>query len=123
MKNIKKYEDLLEEAKYYEDKEGYKYLRKKMRDNEGRCEIRYRIYSDNVIEFMGSYTDPKHRGQGLFTELLNKFLDKYKGYVIYVPISNKKIIPMFLRLGFEETDEPLRYWGKLNNSLNVIKHN
>lgn len=93
-----------------------------LEDSKKRGSIRYRLYEDNVLVFMGSRVDAKHRGQGIFSELLQQMLEKYKGYTIYVPLSTTTILDLFLRFGFEVTDESLRYWGKPENCVNVVKY-
>jgi ribosomal protein S18 acetylase RimI-like enzyme len=94
-----------------------------LEDPEKRGSIRYKLYDDNVLVFMGSRVDSQYRGQGIFSELLEQILEKYKGYTIYVPLSTTTILALFLRLGFEVTEEPLRYWGKPENCTNVVKYN
>lgn len=100
-----------------------KYKNEVLKDPQYRGLIRYRVYDDNVLVFMGSRIDAKYRGQGIFSELLEKMLDTYKGYTIYVPLSTTTILALFLRLGFEVTEEPLRYWGKPENCISVVKNN
>jgi len=84
-------------------------------------EIRYRLYDDNVLVFMVSHVEKAYRGQGIFKEMLLELLDKFKDKDIYVPISNKKIIDLFLRCGFDVYNKPIRYWGKTGNSINMFK--
>lgn len=93
-------------------------------NNEYMGEINYRYYDDGVVVFMGSFTDEKYRGRGVFKMLFTNLLDRLpKGTNVYVPLSSmgKKMIPMFNNLGFDETQEPLRYWGKPVNSINMKK--
>jgi len=84
-------------------------------------EIRYRLYDDDVVVFMGSYVDQNYRGQGIYTKMLYKLLSKLEGKKVYVPISNPNIINLFKRLGFEEVDGPIRYWGVLDKNVNYFK--
>jgi len=83
--------------------------------------IRYKIYDDNVVVFMGSYVDKNFRGQGIFNRMLDELFSTFSGKDVYIPISNDKIINHFLKLGFEIYDKPIRYWGKPENCVNVHK--
>jgi len=123
MKYLKKFEELQTNTKFKKDKNGHKYKDGILTDEKNRGSIRYRIYDDNMLEFMGSRTDVKYRGQGVFSDLLAQMLNTFKGYKIYVPLSNPTLVPMFLRLGFEVTEDKLRYWGKPENSVNVTIQN
>jgi GNAT superfamily N-acetyltransferase len=84
-------------------------------------EIRYRIYEDDVVIFMGSYVDKDYRGKGIFKMMINELLPNFDGKEVYIPLSNPIIINMFKDLGFVQIKEPIRYWGKPNNSVNVYK--
>jgi len=83
--------------------------------------INYRLYNDNVLIFMGSLVDENYRGQGIFKNQLLELLKKFGDMDIYVPISNDTIINLFLRLGFEIYNEPIRYWGKPENAINMFR--
>jgi GNAT superfamily N-acetyltransferase len=84
-------------------------------------EIRYRLYDDNVFLFMGSLVNKDYRGKGIFTEMLLQLIDKFKDRDIYVPISNKTIVNLFLRNGFVIYNHPIRYWGKPENAINMYR--
>lgn len=92
------------------------------KDPEGRGEIRWRYYEDGVLTFMGSFVDNKYRGQGIFDKMLNSLLSKQpKGTIVQVPLTKKFLVPYFQKFGFEIIDEPIRYWGYPDNSVNVSK--
>lgn len=96
----------------------------KFKDNIFRTDhgsIRYRIYEDDVVVFMGSYVDKMYRGQGIFKDMLETLLFQIDKYDIYVPVSNEVIINLFIRMGFEVVDRPIRYWRITENSTNMYK--
>lgn len=85
-------------------------------------EIRYRLYEDGILVFMGSYVDKEHRGKKIFDKMLQNLISKQKkGTTIYVPLTKDFLVPYFKKFGFEITKGPIRYWGDLDNSVNVKK--
>jgi ribosomal protein S18 acetylase RimI-like enzyme len=83
--------------------------------------IRYRIYEDNIVIFMGSYVDKMYRGHGIFKEMLTTLLNQISIYDIYAPVSNSNVINLFKRMGFEIYNEPIRYWRQCENTTNMYK--
>jgi len=111
----------LKDFKIFEESDEEIKFKNKIFSFENKGEIRYRVYEDDVIVFMGSYVDKKFRGQGIFKNMLLELLPEFNGKDVYVPISNKKIVELFLRLGFEIIKKPIRYWGNPENTINVYK--
>ena len=75
-------------------------------------------YPNGIIIFMGSYIKPKYRGEGRFKAMLYEFLNSFsEKTTVQVPISNKKIINLFERIGFEKVDK-IEYWGIPDNCRN-----
>lgn len=83
--------------------------------------IKFRLYQDNVLVFMGSYINTPERGKGYFKEMLRILLDEYSDKDIYVPISNEILIKKFTECGFKIYDNPIRYWNKPENCTNMFK--
>lgn len=65
--------------------------------------------------------DKQFRGGGIFKNMLTSLLENFKDYEIYVPVSNDIIINLFLKLGFEIYDKPIRRWCKTENSTNMYR--
>jgi GNAT superfamily N-acetyltransferase len=84
-------------------------------------QINYRLYEDNILIFMGSTVDKKYRGQGIFKKQLYELIDKFQNSDMFVPITNKNIIELFLRNGFYIYNKPIRYWGKIKNGTNFFR--
>jgi hypothetical protein len=97
-----------------------KFIDGKISDEE-RGYVMYRTYEDGMHVLMGSYTDKKHRGKGIFKTQLEKFLNEKvkKKEIVYIALVNKKILPYLLRLGFEKTKDIVPYWGKVDRSVNL----
>lgn len=101
-----------------------KKLNLKYVDNFLRCTkgyIKFRLYEDNILVFMGSYINTSERGKGYFKDMLRILLDEYPDKDIYVPISNDILINHFLKCGFQIYDNPIRYWNKPENCVNMFK--
>ena len=82
--------------------------------------IDYRIYDNGEIVLMGDYTEPEFRKQGVLKLCMTNLLNKLpKGCIIYDCIANLDILPYYERLGFEIIEEPIPYWGKPTNGVNV----
>lgn len=99
--------------------EGLKYKDNIFKTEHGS--IKYRIYEDNIVVFMGSYVDKMYRGNGIFKEMLITLLNQISIYDIYVPVSNSNLINLFNRLGFEVYNKPIRYWRQCENTINMYK--
>ena len=101
-----------------------KKLNLRYKDNCLRCTkgyIKFRLYEDDILIFMGSYINTPERGKGYFKEMLRILLDEYPDKDIYVPISNDILINHFLKSGFQIYDSPIRYWNKPENCVNMFK--
>ena len=99
--------------------EDIKFVDNKASDEYGY--VMYRSYEDNVHVLMGSYTDKSQRGRGVFKKQFEKFMiDSVKvGDEVYIALTNKKILPYLLKVGFVKIVEPIRHWGKINNGINL----
>jgi hypothetical protein len=93
-----------------------------LKDPDNRGEIKYRLYEDGVMIFMGSYVNDKYRGQGVYGNMLKILFTKLpKGTIVYAPPTRDFLVPYFKKLGFIIIDEPIRYWGKPENAVNMMK--
>jgi len=82
--------------------------------------IMYRKYDDNVYVLMGSYTDKEHRGKGVFKNLFNELLDEVGSDGVIEAAASSKILAKYLmKVGFVKIKEPVRYWGKISNGVNL----
>lgn len=99
--------------------ENIKYIDNKASDEYGY--VMYRSYEDNVHVLMGSYTDKSQRGRGVFKKQFEKFMNESvkEGDQVYIALTNKKILPYLLKVGFVQISEPIRHWGKINNGINL----
>lgn len=113
---------MLKYIEYIKENSGIKFKKGAIgKFNIDHGQINYRLYDDNVLLFMGSLVDNNYQNQGIFKRQLSELLDKFGDRDIYVPISNDKIINLFLRLGFQVYDGPIRYWGKPENAINMYR--
>jgi ribosomal protein S18 acetylase RimI-like enzyme len=71
-------------------------------------------YPRGLLLFMGSYVKKEFRGQGKFKEMLKILFSKFpENTLIQVPLSNKKLVSLFDRLGFKKV-KSIEYWGEIN---------
>jgi GNAT superfamily N-acetyltransferase len=112
MKYLKLYEDVANLPKH---KDG------KVSDEEGRGYIMYRRYDDGIYVMMGSYTDPEHRGKGIFKTLFDRLLDLLEPGETIQAAACSKILAKYLqqRIGFKKIKGPVRYWGNISNGVNL----
>jgi hypothetical protein len=76
-------------------------------------------YPHGLLLFMGSYIYKEYRSQGKFKEMVEDlFSQMSKGTEVHLAISNKKLVPMFEKMGFEKTGD-IEYWGSPGNTTNL----
>lgn len=72
-------------------------------------------YPNGLLVFMGSYIEKKYRGQGHYKEMVKTLLTMFpENTVVHVPIENKRILNMFLRMNFKQVDK-IEIWGSPAN--------
>ena len=68
---------------------------------------------------MGSYIKKEFRDQGKFKEMLKILFLKFPiGTIIQIPLTNKKLAPLFRRLGFKKV-KSIEYWGEVSNAMKL----
>lgn len=99
-----------------------KYLDGKMNDQYDRGYVSFRTYEDGVHVLMGSRTEVEHRGKNIFKTQFERFINEQVkvGDTVQIALINRKLLPYLLRIGFNKTKEPVRYWGKIGNGVNLI---
>jgi hypothetical protein len=71
-------------------------------------------YPQGLLLFMGSYVKKEFRRQGKFKEMLKILFSKFpENTLVQVPLSNKKLVPLFNRLGFKKV-KSIEYWGEID---------
>lgn len=76
-------------------------------------------YPNGLLLFMGSYIYKEFRNQGKFKEMvLNLFFNFPRETEVQVPLLDKKLVPMFEKMGFIKVKE-LEYWGECSNSIKM----
>ncbi len=116
--NVQTFEQFVNENYIQEE---VKYVKESWKDPQDRGYINFINYGKNhpeypngLVVFNGSFVDKEFRGQGLFTELLNGFLKSIpKGTMIQVPVQNRNLRKLFIRLGFQRVKR-IEYWGQLS---------
>lgn len=81
--------------------------------------VDYEIVEGKVV--FDCYTDPQHRKQGVFKDLLTELMNMYPDKEFCCAVANKKIVAYLLSIGFEGTTQPLPKWGKPNNCVLLIR--
>ena len=77
-------------------------------------------YPDGVVTGAGSFIHKEYRGQGKFKEMLKELLSKVPtGTIVQIPVGNRKLIPLFKRLGFIKVKR-IAYWGQIANAYEAI---
>jgi hypothetical protein len=72
-------------------------------------------YPNGLLVFMGSYIEKKYRGEGHYKEMVRALLSNFpENTIVHIPIENKHIMNMFLRMNFKIVDK-IEFWGKPAN--------
>jgi ribosomal protein S18 acetylase RimI-like enzyme len=119
MKYVKSFEDFVNEKNDEEIEVDFK--KDTWKDSKDRGYINFIDYGkdhpdypNGLVVFNGSYVDKDFRGQGIFTELLNGFLETIpKKTTIQVPVQNKNLRNLFIKLNFKRVKR-IEYWGLLS---------
>lgn len=73
-------------------------------------------YPNGLFIFMGSLIYSQYRGQGHFKEMIKDLLSRVpEGTLIQAPVSNKKIVDLFKRIGFKTVGR-IEYWENVSNA-------
>ena len=98
------------------------YVNVKISDPKDRGYIMYRKYNDGVFVMMGSYTDPKYRGSGVFKECFVNLMNDMKSGDTLQAAACSKILAKYLqeKIGMKKVKTPVRYWGNINNGVNLV---
>lgn len=76
-------------------------------------------YPTGLLLFLGSIIYKEYRGNGKFKEMVKNLFQMFpEKTLIQVALANKKLVPMFKRIGFKETDK-IEYWGIAYNTVNL----
>ena len=68
-------------------------------------------YPNGLLVFMGSLIYMKYRGLGHYKEMVKALLLGFpEGTVVHIPIENRRILNMYLRMNFEVVDK-IEFWG------------
>ena len=73
------------------------YVNVKISDPKDRGYIMYRKYNDGVYVMMGSYTDPKYRGSGVFKECFVNLMNDMKSGDTLQAAACSKILAKYLQ--------------------------
>jgi len=74
-------------------------------------------YPNGLLVEMGSLIETKYRGQGHYKEMMRHLLSLFpEGTVFQIPICNKRIVPMFERIGMKRVDK-IEFWGSPSNCV------
>jgi len=97
------------------------YVDGKVSDPKDRGYIMYRRYDDGVYVMMGSYTDPAHRGKGVFKDCFVNLMDVMKAGETLQAAACSKILAKYLqeKIGMKKVKTPVRYWGNIDNGVNL----
>lgn len=77
-------------------------------------------YPHGILIFMGSYVDKEHRGQHLFSGMVQELFSMFpKGTEVHVPVANKTLVKFFEKLGFNEAVR-IEHWGNPSNATCMI---
>lgn len=72
-------------------------------------------YPDGLLVFMGSFIEMKYRGEGHYKEMVRTLLASFpENTVVHIPIENKNILKMYLRMNFEIVNK-IEFWGSPAN--------
>jgi len=97
--------------------------RKTFKSEHGFIDYNYSInerYPYGLLIFLGSYVEKDFRGKGIFKYMVNELFKMFpKETEVHLAIANKHLVKYFKRKGFKETNQPLVYWGKPENTTNM----
>jgi hypothetical protein len=76
-------------------------------------------YPTGLLLFLGSIIHKKYRRDGKFKEMVSDLFKMMPiGTLIQVALANKKLVPMFERIGFKKIYK-IEYWVTASNTLNL----
>ena len=74
-------------------------------------------YPNGVVVDLGGFIYKEYRGKGKMKELLKDLLsDLPLGTTVQMAVQNRKLIPMFKRLGFKKVKR-IVYWGENSHAM------
>lgn len=74
-------------------------------------------YENNLLILHGAFVDREWRNHGIFKEMLKGLFFSFpEGTKVQTAIKNKKLIPMFEKLGFKKVNK-IEYWGSPSNCV------
>ena len=74
-------------------------------------------YPNGVVVDLGGFIYKEYRGKGKMKELLKDLLsDLPLGTTVQMAVQNRKLIPMFKRLGFKKVKR-IEYWGENSHAM------
>lgn len=77
-------------------------------------------YPNGLVVDMGGHVDMRHRGKGIFKELLKDLFSLFpEGTTIQLSVLNHKLVHLFRRIGFKKVKE-IEYWGKTPYAMEGI---
>ncbi|MDD5648838.1 MAG: hypothetical protein PHF86_00210 [Candidatus Nanoarchaeia archaeon] len=89
----------------------------------GRIDYSYSIpdknYPTGLLLFLGSVIYKKYRRKGRFKEMVKNLFQIFpQETLIQVALANKKLVPMFERIGFKKVTK-IEYWVAASNTVNL----
>ena len=79
--------------------------------------IDYDFIEPDILVFKGSHVKKDQRGRGIFKEMVNELFSRFpEGTKVQVPLTNRKIIPFFEKMGFKRV-ERIECWGSPSNAV------
>lgn len=77
-------------------------------------------YPNGVIVDLGGFVYKEYRGQGKLKDMLKELLASVpNGTIVQMAVSNKKLLPMFRRLGFKPVKR-IAYWGEVSHAMEAV---
>ena len=78
------------------------------------------VYPNGLIVLNGTIVYKEWRGKGKFKEMLKMLFSQFdEGTEVQTAIISKKMIPLFLRIGFVKTKMPIEFWGSPANTTRL----
>lgn len=77
-------------------------------------------YPNGVVVDLGGFVHKEYRGQGKMKDMLRELLKSVPlGTTVQMAVQNRKLIPMFKRLGFKKVKRII-YWGENSHAMEAI---
>lgn len=111
------YNSYLFESEELEGKKG------KIESKYGWLDYYYEVsdeHPNGVVVDLGGFVYMEYRGQGKMKDMLKELLSSVPlGTTVQMAVQNRKLIPMFKRLGFKKVKR-IVYWGDNSHAMEAI---